>query len=95
MNNFVCGFIKGHVISANGDTAAPQARIDWMFVDSGRQRSGIGTKLIAEYENYCAGMGVKQIEVQPAPTVQAKNFYAKHRYFPGEMLYTHVKELVR
>ena len=86
------GFIKGH-LTKEGDKT--MARIDWLFIDPICQRSGIGARLIEAYEAHCRNAGVRRMLVQPAPTRQAKNFYAKHGYGPCGMTFTHAKDLVR
>jgi len=84
------GFIKGHIET---DGARPESRIDWVFVDPVCGRRGLGTRLINAYESHCRNAGVCRVLVQPAPTRQAKSFYAKHGYAPCGMTYTHAKEL--
>ncbi len=86
------GFIKGH-ISAGPKGVAPEGRIDWLFVDPGFHRRGIGARLIQAYEAHCRNAGVRRVLAQPAPTVQAKHFYAKHGYGPCGMTYTQAKDL--
>lgn len=74
--DYIYGFVKGCI---NSDNKAG-ANIDWLFVDPGYQRFGIGGKLVAAYENVCAMQNVKQVEVLRVPTLQAKTFYAKLGY---------------
>jgi len=88
------GFIKGH-ISASQNGITMEARIDWLFVDPAFHRRGIGARLIEAYEAHCRNAGVRRMLAQPAPTVQAKNFYAKHGYGPCGMTYTQAKDLQR
>lgn len=90
----VWGFIKGHIVTGT-KVGAPEARIDWLFVDPSFHRRGIGARLIEAYEAHCRNAGVRRVLAQPAPTIQAKNFYAKHGYGPCGTTYTHAKELQR
>ena len=93
-NDYLYGFVKGH-LSRKYLGAAPEAKIDWLFVEPGCQRGGIGTQLVAAYEQYCIQMGAGRVSVQPAPTIQAKNFYAKCGYAPAEVSCLYVKNLGR
>lgn len=86
------GFIKGHFTKDGEQTAG---KIDWLFIDPICQRCGVGARLIERYEAHCRNAGVHRMLVQPAPTKQAKSFYAKHGYEPCGMTYTHAKDLAR
>ena len=90
----VCGFIKGRPdYSKNGDEM--DAKIDWLFVERKYGRRGIGAQLVEAYESHCRNASVRRVLVQPAPTVQAKSFYAKCGYLPCGLTYTHAKNLTR
>lgn len=90
----VCGFIKGRTdYMKNGD--GTDAKIDWLFVERKYGRRGIGTQLVNAYEAHCRNASVRRVLVQPAPTVQAKNFYAKSGYGPCGLTYTYGKNLIR
>lgn len=90
----VCGFIKGRPYYCTKDGAA-EAKIDWLFVERKYGRRGIGAKLVDAYESHCRNASVRRMLVQPAPTVQAKNFYAKCGYLPCGLTYTYAKTLTR
>lgn len=73
------GFIKGHEFPGKFGLCA---EIDWLFVDYKFSHSGIGTRLITEYEIYAKNQGVKQVYVSSVPTLKATNFYTKNGYEP-------------
>ncbi|MBQ8294402.1 MAG: GNAT family N-acetyltransferase [Alphaproteobacteria bacterium] len=72
-NGFVNGFLIGNVKS-------DCATVDNLFVDKKAHRGGIGSALLKAYEDYCIGVGARQIKLKSRPTKQALEFYQKHGY---------------
>ena len=72
------GFIAGHMSDKNNE-----AKIDWLFVEGRHGRHGIGGMLVRAYSEYCRARGVGLLNVQPARTVQAKQFYTKQGFIPS------------
>lgn len=71
----VRGFIVGHV-----SDKVYNAKIDWLFVEGRHGRRGIGKMLVQYCADYCRSRGISQLDVQPARTVQARQFYAKQGF---------------
>lgn len=80
----VRGFIVGHM------SASPSnAKIDWLFVEGRHGRHGLGGMLVQACVDYVRARGIDRLDVQPARTVQAKQFYAKQGFVPfGYILWT-------
>lgn len=77
-NSYVRGFISGHLVSTHD--YAGEAKIDWLFVDSGHRRRGVGGILMRAYIDACRARGVSQLMVQRVRTLTAKQFYEKHGF---------------
>lgn len=75
------GFIYGHVLGNSAD-----AKIDWLFVEPRHRHGGVGGMLMQACENYCRARSVTRLDVQPARTVQAKQFYAKQGFKPSDFI---------
>ncbi len=86
--HFPLGFIKGVI---NGATS----EINYLYVDRPYKKSGIGTALLKEYEKYCIGKSVKNINLFRAPTAEARNFYTKNGYFSMGNSFLMTKNLTR
>lgn len=84
----MCGFITGCLkyddCSQYAEQIPTTAKIDWFYVDKRFQRRGIGRELIAEYVDYVASLGVREIEVFAEPVASALNFYKKNGFVPIE-----------
>ncbi|MDE6250136.1 MAG: GNAT family N-acetyltransferase [Alphaproteobacteria bacterium] len=73
------GFIIGHFTGTPGN-----AKIDWLFVEGRHGRQGVGGMLVQTLSDYCRAHDISQLHVQPARTIQARQFYAKHGFVPRD-----------
>lgn len=79
--DIIRGFIAGNTL---GDNSI--AKIDWVFVEGGHGRRGVGGMLVQACVDYCCSHGVYQLYVQPARTVQAGRFWGKQGFVPSSFL---------
>ena len=82
------GYLIGKVIDAAPGSARhiKQAYLENIFVSDSDRKSGVGTKLIADFKDYCKKEGVNRINVSVlAANTTAVDFYQKTGFLPRSL----------